>query len=125
MNIFERAIHIQVNSYLKRICVLCEERSGFQEGHSIVTAVTDVTDFIYKNIDQAQLTSTVFLEIKRHLTLKCLGINNTKKLWLLNYLIDRVQCVSFFCGYITGMICFMWCSPGVHPGSPQFFLSFI
>ncbi len=48
MKIFERAVHIQLNSYLKRIGVLCVEQSGFREGHSTVTAVTDVTDFIYK-----------------------------------------------------------------------------
>ncbi len=69
MNIFERHAHIQLNSYLKRICVLCEEQCGFREGHSIVTSVTDVTDFIYKNMDQGQLTGAVFLDLKRHLTL--------------------------------------------------------
>ncbi len=47
MKIFERAVHIQLNLYLKRIGVLCEEQSDFREGHSIVAAVTDVTDFIY------------------------------------------------------------------------------
>ncbi len=39
MKIFKRAVHIQLNSYLKRIGIVCEEQSGFREGHSIVTAV--------------------------------------------------------------------------------------
>ncbi len=52
---------LQLNSYLKRIGVLCEEQIGFGEGHSTVTAVTDVTDFIYKNMDQGQPTGAVFL----------------------------------------------------------------
>ncbi len=64
-----RAVHIQLNSCLKRIGVLCEEQSGFREGHSTVTAVTDVADFIYKNMDQDQLTGAVFFDLKRHLTL--------------------------------------------------------
>ncbi len=38
MKIFERAVHIQHNSYLKRIGVLCKEQSGFREGHSTVTS---------------------------------------------------------------------------------------
>ncbi len=56
---------IQLNSYLKRIGVLSEEPSAFREGHSIITAVTDVTDFIYKNMDQDQLTGAVFLDLKK------------------------------------------------------------
>ncbi len=69
MKIFEKAVHVQLNSYLKRIGVLCEEQSGFRESHSIVTAVTDVTDFMFNNIDQDQLTGAVFLDLKRHSTL--------------------------------------------------------
>ncbi len=65
MKIFERTVHIQLKSYLKRIGVLCEEQSGFRECHSIVTAVTDLTDFIYKNMDRGQLTSAVFLDLKK------------------------------------------------------------
>ncbi len=96
---------IQLNSYLKRIGVLCEEQSGFREGHSTVTAVTDITEFKYKNMDQGQPTGAVFLDLKKAFDtvdaetllfkLKCLGINNTEQAWFLNYLIDRVQCVSF------------------------------
>ncbi len=39
------------------------------ECHSTITAVTDVTFFIYKNMDPGQLTGTMFLDLKRHLTL--------------------------------------------------------
>ncbi len=68
-------------------------------------AVTDVTDFIYKNMDQGQLTGAVILDLKKAFDtvdaetllfkLKCLGIDNTEQAWFLNYLINRVQCVSF------------------------------
>ncbi len=61
---------------------VCEEQSGVREGHSIATAVPDVTDFIYKNMDQGQLTGAVILDLKKAETLlfklKCLGINNTE-----------------------------------------------
>ncbi len=63
MKIFERPVHIQLNSYLNRIGVLSEEPSAFRD--SIITAVTDVTDFIYKNMDQDQLTGAVFLDLKK------------------------------------------------------------
>ncbi len=80
-------------------------------------------------MDQGQLTGAVFLDLKKAFDtvdvetllfkLKCLGINNTEQAWFLNDLIDTAQCV-FFLGYITGKQCFMWCAPGVHPGSPSF-----
>ncbi len=88
------------------ISVLCEEQSGFREACSIDTAVTDVTDFIYKKMDQGQLTGAVFLDLKKAFDtvdaetlvfkLKCLGTNNAEQAWFLNYLIDRVQCVFFW-----------------------------
>ncbi len=99
------------------IGVLCEEQSGFREDHSIGRAVTDVTGFIYKNMDHGQLTGAVFVDLKRAFDtvdaeiilfkLKCLGINNTEQAWFLNYLIERVQCLSFFWCYIVGVICLM------------------
>ncbi len=84
---FERAVHTQLNSYLQRIGVLCEKQSGFIVGHSTVTAVTDVTDFIYKNMEQVQITGAVFVPKKVFDTvnaeillfkLKFLSINNTE-----------------------------------------------
>ncbi len=122
-----------LNSYLKRIGVLCEEQSGFRDGHSTVTAVTDVTDFIYKNINQGQLTGAVFLDMKKAFDtvdaetllfkLKCLGINKTEQAWFLNYPIDRVQYMSF--SGVTSQECYVSC--GVPQGTSciPFFLSFI
>ncbi len=69
MRIFERAVHIQLNLYPTRIGVLCEEQSGFRERHSTVTAVTDLTDCMYKNMDQGQTNWCCVLDLKRHLTL--------------------------------------------------------
>ena len=65
MKIFERAVHTQLYSYLKEIGILCEQQSGFREGHSTVTAVTNVTDHIYQSMDRGQLTGAVFLDLKK------------------------------------------------------------
>ncbi len=56
--------------------------------------------------------------------LKCLGINNTEQAWFLNYLIDRVQCVSF--SEATSQECYVSC--GVPQGSilcPLLFVIYI
>ncbi len=46
--------------------------------------------------------------------------NNTEQAWFLNHLIDKSSLCVFFWGYITGMLSFMWCTPGIHHGSPSF-----
>ncbi len=56
--------------------------------------------------------------------LKCLGINNTEQAWFLNYLLDRVQCVSF--SGATSQECYVSC--GVPQGSilgPLLFVIYI
>ncbi len=134
MKIFERAVHIQLNSYLKKIGVMCEEQSGFREGHSTATAVTNVTDFILDNMNNGKLAGGVFLDLKKAFDtvdaqtllfkLQCLGINNTELAWFKNYLIDRSQCVAF--SGATSDECNLSC--GVPQGSilgPLLFVTFI
>ncbi len=60
MKVFERAVHNQLNEYLTEHQILCKQQYGFRQNHSTITAIVDVTDFIYENMD------------------KRIGINNTE-----------------------------------------------
>ena len=102
---FERAVQKQMVNYLHKHNIICNEQSGFREQHSTVTAVTDVTDFILRNMDKGLLTGAVYLDLKKAFDtvdvetmlfkLNCLGVKETELLWFRNYLSDRVQCVQY------------------------------
>ncbi len=124
------AINIQLN--LKEIGImdiLCAEQHVFSKGHSTVTIVKF---YLQKhgswpiNLCSAfrskKAFDTVDVEtVKIIFKLKRLGINNTEQAWFLNFLIYRVQCVSFS-GATSSECCMaqLACPLWVHPESPSF-----
>ena len=64
--ILERAIHTQVYEHLRRNGLLSTVQSGFRPQHSTLsTAITDVTDYLYNNMDKGEITGAVFLDLKK------------------------------------------------------------
>ncbi len=58
--------------------LLCSQQSGFRKNRSTITALVDVIDHIYNNMDNSQLTGIAFRDIKTPLTLltrKCYYAN--------------------------------------------------
>ena len=104
MKIFERAIHKQLYDHLVKNKLLSQFQSGFRPGHSTSTALLDVSDYILKNIDEENLTGTVFLDLSKafdmidHSLLKikltALGVRGRALAWFDNYLSGRTQSVS-------------------------------
>jgi retron-type reverse transcriptase len=104
MKIFERAVQQQLVRYFRENNILCEEQSGFLQGHSTATASTHVTDYILTNKDN-QLTGAAYRDLKKAFDtvdpetliykLKCVGINGVEYDWFFNYLNERQQCVKF------------------------------
>jgi hypothetical protein len=105
MKIFERAVQQQLIAYFKDNDILCEEQSGFRQGHSTATATIHVTDYIFNNMDNGKLTGAAYLDLKKAFDtvdpetllfkLKCIGINGVEHSWFCNYLHERQQCVKF------------------------------
>ena len=105
MKIFERAVQQQLVSYFKDNEILCEEQSGFRQGHSTATATIHVTDYIFKNMDNGKLTGAAYLDLKKAFDtvdpetllfkLQCIGIRGVEHTWFHNYLDERQQCVRF------------------------------
>ena len=104
MKIFERAVQIQLVSYLTEHSILYHQQSGFRKKHSTQTAITDVTDYILSNMDNGNLTGAVYLDLKKAFDtvdlesllfkLQCLGIGGDELKWFNNYINDRRQCVQ-------------------------------
>ena len=63
--IMERAIQVQLVSFLTENNVLSEHQSGFRKRHSTQTAVTYLSDFILENMDKQKLTGAVFIDLKK------------------------------------------------------------
>ncbi|XP_072014831.1 uncharacterized protein [Amphiura filiformis] len=99
--ILERAVHTQVYEYLQHNGLLTTPQSGFRPKHSTLTAITDVTDYIFNNMDKGEVTGAVFLDLKKAFNtvshtvllrkLSWYGIKDTELGWFSNYLKGREQ----------------------------------
>ena len=104
MKLFERAVQMQLVSYLTQHDILCKEQSGFRKLHSTQTALIDITNYVYRNMDNGNLIGAVYIDLKKAFDtvdietllfkLKCLGIRGTEFMWFENYLQGRRQCVQ-------------------------------
>ncbi len=65
MKVFERAVHNQLNEYLTEHLILCKHQSGFRQNHSTITAIVDVTDFIFENMDKSLLTGIAYVDLRK------------------------------------------------------------
>ena len=99
--IMEKLIHNQIYEYLIKSNLLSTSQHGFRPLHSTCTALLDITNRWYQNMDIGQLTGVVFLDLRKafdtvnhEILLKKLniyGIRGTALLWLRSYLTDRTQ----------------------------------
>ena len=105
----ERAIQVQLVSFLTESNVLSEHQSGFRKRHSTQTAVTYLSDFILENMDKQKLTGAVFIDLKKDFDLvnhKCLlykleyyGVRGLSHSCFQNYLCTRSQRASLPLSY--------------------------
>ena len=63
--IMERAIQIQLLSFIKANKILCINQSGFRRNHSTESTVVFLADNILKCMDKQQFTGTVFIDLKK------------------------------------------------------------
>ena len=61
----ERAIQVQLLSFLDENKVLSAFQSGFRKKHSTETAVVYLVDHILEHMDKQQLTGAAFIDLKR------------------------------------------------------------
>jgi len=65
----ERAIQVQLLSFLDDNKVLSVFQSGFRKKHTTDTAVAYLVDHILEHMDKQQLTGAAFMDLKRPLIL--------------------------------------------------------
>ena len=116
--ILERAVHIQLEIYLKENDLFYKFQSGFRAFFSTDTCLTYLTDYIRHGMDNGLYTGMVMIDLQKAFDtvnhsllsdkLKGLGPNNVSVSWFDSYLTNRTQDGT------------LWCTTGFHPGSIAF-----
>ena len=99
--LFEKAIFNQVYSYLNDNKLLSKYQSGFRPMHSTLTALIDITDNWYLNIDDGLTNAILFIDLKKALDtidheillskLELYGFKGVSLNLFRDYLSDRTQ----------------------------------
>ena len=106
--ICERVIYDQLYSYLNKHGLLTKYQSGFRSLHSTVTAMLDVTNKWYLNIDKGLTNMVVFLDLTKAFDtvshkillrkMELYGIKGASLDWFTSYLSKRQQkCIVEVC----------------------------
>ena len=100
--IIERLVGAQTEHYLESNNLLTPHQSGFRKGKSTIGTVCELTDDIYKAMQQSLLTSAVFVDFRKAfdcvdhdilcMKLLNLGFAPGTLAWFRSYLSGRVQC---------------------------------
>ena len=103
--ILEKAVHIQLHSFLTANNLLSPYQFGFRKQHSMEKACISLTDTIRHSMDQGRLTGAVFVDFSKGFDtfdhekllskLQALGIHGIELKWFTDYLSDHVQSVHY------------------------------
>ena len=103
--IFERAAVDQIVQFLEANNLISHNQHAYRKGHSTVTSLTEVTNFIYKEIDKGNIVGMASLDLSKafdsishtHLLQKLteIGLGPSTVKWTESYLSNRTQKTKF------------------------------
>ncbi len=100
--ILERSVFNQIYKFLNDNSLLSKYQSGFRPKNSTLTALIQMCDTLYENMDNGELNGVVFLDIRKafdsinhtillHKMKVQFGITNVELDWFSSYLANREQ----------------------------------
>ena len=102
--VLERAVHNQLVYFLDTNGILDNRQHGFRKDHSTLSAVFDVTQHMYNNMDKRHVTYCAFIDYSKafdtldhNILIKKLvniGLSSPVIEWCRSYLCGRKQCVK-------------------------------
>ena len=63
--VLERAVHAQLNDYLEKREILCENQSGFRGGFSTDSCLIGLSDYIKDEIGKGNLVGMVLIDLQK------------------------------------------------------------
>ena len=102
--IIEKIVAEQIKAYLVKNNLFDKFQSAYRKQHSTTTALVEITDNIYKNMDKSEITLLVLLDYSKAFDcanhklilakLKSFGFKNSALMWVSSYLSNRSQQVT-------------------------------
>ena len=102
--IFERLVYNRLSEFWNKYSVLYNHQYGFRENHSTTVAIIEITDLIYKFLDEGNYVLGLYIDISKavdtvshEILLRKLfhyGLRGSTHKWLTSYLLNRKQYVS-------------------------------
>ena len=99
--ILEKVVANQLYEFLSRNNLLSESQHGFRKGLSTQTALIQITEHLYKNIDKSKISllalcdlSKAFDSVSHTLLLQKMDALQIDDFWFTNYLSNRTQAVK-------------------------------
>ena len=132
--IIEKVVGFQLRKYLESNKILSNNQFGFRSLHSCTHAMITTLDYIEKNKDKNQITSSIFVDLTKAfdtvdinlllIKLKKIGIQNNELKWFKEYLTNR----SHTCKIGKKLSSYLYSKLGVPQGSilgPLLFIIYI
>lgn len=104
--IFEKLLAKRIVSFLESKNLLSSNQHGFREDKSTITALTNILDFVYKNLDRGHKVIALFIDLSKafdcvnhSILLKNIeryGLQGSCNKLLKSYLSNRKQYVDYF-----------------------------
>ena len=103
--IFERSATDQLIKYLEKNDKLSHNQHAYRKAHNTTTCLFEVTNYLYKLIDQKQIAAVISLDLSKAFDsinhnlllnkMSSMGLSENSLLWIKSYLTNRKQFVKF------------------------------
>ena len=123
--ILEKCVHSQLIEHLEKNNLLSQNQFGFRKYRSTELAAVWFTDQIRRSMDAGMLAGAIYADMSKAFDtvrqagimnkLPDYGITGLPQEWIINYLFNRSQQVTFKNTLWTRANC-LWCSPRIHTG---------